>query len=123
MIRFLRETRRRRGKSVRLLLAFLAFIGTQAAFVRAAFPHVSRAATMRVIEQTSDAQSPQSSVDEGTVPSRGGRRGGPTVGTSAPTTPEVSESAAPQRAKGFATALEAPPSFVPPPLFHPPRAG
>ena len=122
MIRLLRETRRGRGRIVRLALAFLAFAGTQAAFIRAAFPHISRAATMRVIEQSSDAQPPQSSVDEGTVPSRGGRRGGPTVGTSAPTTPEVTESTAPHRARRFATAVEAPPSFVPPPLFHPPRA-
>lgn len=122
MIRFLRARRSGRGNSARLLLAFLALLGTQTVFVRAAFPHVSRAATTRVIEQHADAQS-QSSVDEGRLPSRGGRRGGPTVGTSAPVAPDAAEQNGSRRAGRIALSLEAPPSFVPPPLFRPPREG
>lgn len=77
---------------------------------------------MRVIEQSLDSQS-QSSVDESRLPSRGGRRGGPTVGTSAPVTPaldEAHDAAGPGR---IAFSLQVPASYVPPPLFRPPRAG
>lgn len=105
-----------------MFLAFLAFVGTQAAFVRAAFPRVSRVTTVRVIDRSPDAPA-QSSVDEGRLPLRAGRRGGPTVGTSAPTTPEASELSAPRRIGAFTTAFDVPPSFVPPSLFHPPREG
>ena len=105
-----------------MFLAFLAFAGTQAAFVRAAFPRVSHVGTMRVIDQSTDGPS-QSSVDEGRLPSRAGRRGGPTVGTSAPTAPQASEMTAPRRIGVFAAAFDLPPSFVPPSLFHPPREG
>ena len=104
------------------MLAVLALLGTQVVFLRAAFPHVSRAATMRVLEQNSDAQA-QSSVDEGRLPSRGGRRGGPTVGTSAPVTPDFAEAIGLKHAGRIAFSLQAPASYVPPPLFRPPRAG
>jgi len=120
--RFLRDRRCSRGKIARLFFAFLAFAGTQAAFVRGAFPHVSRTASMHVVEQSSDAPM-QSSLDEGRLPSRAGRRGGPTVGTSAPVAPEAPEWHAPARTKAFARSLEAPPTYVPPSLFRPPRAG
>ena len=120
MIRFLRDRRSSRAHVVRLFLAMLAFIGTQAVFVRAAFPHVSRAAAMRVMEHASGAQS-QSSVDTPRLPLRGSRRGGPTVGPSAPCAPEATESFETISPVGVAATREAPPSFVPPPLFHPPR--
>ena len=77
---------------------------------------------MRVIEQNSDAQS-QPAVDEGPLPSPGARRGGPTVGTSAPVTPEAAEAVGSNGPGRIALSLEVPPSFVPPPLFRPPRAG
>jgi hypothetical protein len=121
VIGFLRDSRLGRGRLVRLFLALLAFVGTQAVFVRAAFPHVPRSAAVRTIEQNPDAQS-QSSVDEGPLPSRGSRRGGPTVGPSAPSAPEATESVVAVRSDRVATSGEAPPTFVPPPLFHPPRA-
>lgn len=120
MIRFLRDRRSSRSRLARLFLATLAFVGTQAAFVRAAFPHVSRAAAMRVMEHPSGAQS-QSSVDTPRLPLRGSRRGGPTVGPSAPSAPEATESWQTIPPLGVAATREAPPSFVPPPLFHPPR--
>jgi len=118
--RFLRDRRFSRGRTARLFLAFLAFAGTQAAFLRGAFPHVSRVTTMRVVEQSADAPM-QSSLDEGRLPSRASRRGGPTVGTSAPVAPEPSALLAPTRTKAFAISLEVPPNYVPPPLFRPPR--
>jgi len=111
-----------RGSIVRLVLALLALVGTQAAFLRSAFPRASRAAAMRVIDQNLDAQS-QQSVDQRTVPPRSGRRGGPTVGTSAPTTPELTGAIDLRQLTAYSLAPEAPPSFVPPPLFRPPRAG
>ncbi|HSQ33062.1 MAG TPA: hypothetical protein VLN49_24580 [Gemmatimonadaceae bacterium] len=121
MIGFLRDSRLSRGRLVRLALALLAFVGTQAVFVRAAFPHVVRSTAVRMIDQNSDAQS-QSSVDEGRLPSRGSRRGGPTVGPSAPSAPQAIESVMDTRSARIVTSGDAPPAFVPPPLFHPPRA-
>ncbi|HTJ23658.1 MAG TPA: hypothetical protein VL383_14740 [Gemmatimonadaceae bacterium] len=121
MIGFLRDSRLSRGRLVRLFLALLAFVGTQAVFVRAAFPHVARSVAVRMIDQNADAQS-QSSVYEGRLPSRGVRRGGPTVGPSAPSAPEAIESVVETRSARVVTSGEAPPTFVPPPLFHPPRA-
>lgn len=120
MIRFLRDRRAGRGSFARLLLAALAFVGTQAVFLRAAFPHSPRPVATRVIEGGSDAQ-PQTSVNEARLPARGTRRGGPTVGTSAPIAPESSQLVA-TRGTPFVVDLEVPPSFVPPPLFRPPRA-
>jgi len=120
VILFLRDRRASRGRQARLFLALLAFIGTQAAFARAAFPHVSRSAAMRVLEQPSGAES-QSSVDTPRLPLRGNRRGGPTIGPSAPSAPEATESSVTIPPVGIAASREAPPSFVPPPLFHPPR--
>lgn len=121
MIGFLRDSRLSRGGLARLFLALLAFVGTQAVFVRAAFPHVPRSAAVRMIDQNSDAQS-QPSVDEGPLPSRGSRRGGPTVGPSVPSAPEPVESVVETRSARIVSAGEAPPTYVPPPLFHPPRA-
>lgn len=105
---------------MRLLLAVLAFVGSQAAFVSASFAPAPRAVPLTAWEHGGSTQA-QPVIDAARLPMRGGRRAAPTVGPSDPAGADVPVSAIVIRPTGRAAASLEPLSFVPPPPFHPPR--
>lgn len=121
MIRSLLHPRARGARVLRLLLATLALVGSQGAFVGAAFPRALHAATAASWASGSSSQG-QPSVDPARLPVRHGRRVAQRVGPSDANGAVPPASPVVIRPAGPAAAFVLPASFVPPPPFHPPRA-
>ncbi len=116
------KARTRRRHLLPLLLAMLAFAGSQTAFVRAAFPHVPRAVQTAAWRQGTPWRAAVV-VAPAHVPMHGSRRSARTVGPSDATAAMFPDAPIVISPEGRTAALLVPPSFVPPPPFHPPRAG
>lgn len=121
MTRCLRTARIGRLLALRVLMACLALVGAQQAFVAAAFASVPRAVQPATWQQGTPWRVP-ATVDAARLPMRSSRRGVPTKSPS-----NVSRAASPEaltviRPAGRAGEFLVPRSFVPPPPFHPPRA-
>lgn len=119
-MQFLRDPRSGRLGPLRLLLALLAFVGIHAALARTSFsraPHTVQGASWA---QRSPAPS-HPVVKTAHSPLRSGRRAGPRVGPSDASRAALPDAPMVIQAAGRPAAPLAPPSFVPPPPFHPPR--
>ncbi|HEV8447827.1 MAG TPA: hypothetical protein VGQ44_13440 [Gemmatimonadaceae bacterium] len=123
-----RRGRRTTFRRLRALASFLATLGASVGVARTALPphgHFSRArvaigATVDAGSATADDSAPR--VNEARVPRGGMRRVAPTTGPSFRDDQRAFESRDANRASSWDRDVLVPPSFVPPPPFHPPRS-
>ncbi len=104
--------------AARLLLALLAFAGSQASFALAAFRPAPRLSTTHVWQAGTDGHS---AVDAARLPIRNARRA-VTSGPSDPSRYALIDWLTIRQLAIRAHSADVPESFVPPPPFHPPRA-
>jgi hypothetical protein len=122
-----RPRRRTTFRRLRVLASFLATLGGAVGVARTALPpqgHFSRAASaigaaVDAGPGSGDDSAPR--VNEARIPRGGMRRVAPTTGPSVRDEQRTPESRDANRASNWDRDVLVPPSFVPPPPFHPPR--
>jgi len=116
-------------RRLRALASFLVSLGFVVGVARSAIPaHVSLGTLANTVQATVDAAAASADdasprLSEARIPRGGMRRNAPTIN---PGVRDDERSLAPRtdgRASLLVRAVLVPPSFVPPPPFHPPRAG
>jgi hypothetical protein len=123
-----RRRRRTILRRLRGVASFLATLGATIGVARTALPprgHFARAATAigaTVDAGPSNADDSARRVNEARIPKSGMRRVAPTTGPSFRDEHRALESRDATRASNWDRDVLVPPSFVPPPPFHPPRA-
>jgi len=117
-------------RRLRGVASFLATLGATIGVARTALPppphgHFARAATVigaRVDAGPANADDSARRVNEARIPKGGMRRVAPTTGPSFRDEHRALESHDANRASNWDRDVLVPPSFVPPPPFHPPRS-
>src|SRR5262249_43218773 len=124
-----RLRRRTTFRRLRAVASFLATLGASVGVARTALPphggHFSRAATAigaTVDAGPANADDSAPRVNEARIPRGGLPRGAPPTGRASRDDPRALESRDANRASTGDRDVLVPPSFVPPPPFHPPRA-
>jgi hypothetical protein len=123
-----RRRRRTSFRRLRALASFLATLGAGVGVARAALPshaYFSRAAiaigaTVDAGPANGDDSAPR--LNEARIPRGGMRRVAPTTGPSLRDDDRTLQSRHANRASNWDRDVLVPPSFVPPPPFHPPRS-
>jgi hypothetical protein len=124
-----RGRRRTLTRRLRALASFLSTLGFAVGVARTATPsHAGVASAARAVQATVDAATASGDdgsprLSEARMPRGGGRRGAPTIN---PGLRDDERSLALRKNDGASLLVRhvlVPPSFVPPPPFHPPRAG